>query len=336
MQKCILQTTDPRQQRRSTDATRYVRSHQTRAHAEASAWPSTTSVVALPRQDSPRLRHSACEAIFGKGSEHDATAGELPSSDGAPLVEIGGWRAHEGAVVSIQYVPGASDAAGNAPDGSEDFTSRATGLLLTSSADGNVSLWSRNGSHIGIFGVSPRRSLHVPTTWATPVIELPQLTAEKEVGSVKVGSVKHGFSNISETEKFVLAAAEAQRHEAALERQEHLLYQDTKAKLERRTARKGDILGSAASEMDSTTLETARQTARNQLSRYCPLSRSSGLRQLPRSGEFSSLLRFAVLLAHAYSCVPCARTPAFLLIVNPEYTNSWTVHPFRSKSFSCL
>ena len=118
--------------------------------------------------------------------------------------------------MSIQCVPGASDAAGSAPGGSEDFTSRATGLLLTSSADGNVSLWSINGSHIGIFGVSPRRSLHDPTTWAAPVEGLPQLTAEKEVGSVKVGSVKHGFSTISETEKFVLAAAEAQRHEAAL------------------------------------------------------------------------------------------------------------------------
>ena len=152
------------------------------------------------------------------------------------MFELGGWKAHDDEVASIQYIaPGATGMVVGHGSASE-------GLLLTSSTDCNIALWTMGGSCIGIFGVSTTWSLQNPLTWENVVDKLPQIVPESEEAGQ--GDIE------TETPEMQMVAAREKLKADALRGQEELERRVLRRGLERRVLRKG---GGMESYMDDTT-----------------------------------------------------------------------------------
>ena len=162
---------------------------------------------------------------------------------GAPaaVFELGGWRAHKDSCVSVAYVR------------------YQPGFLLTASTDCDVTLWSLEGSQIGVFGVREKPwSLMDRTTWTRAVTSLPQLGADGEVlaGGQTSAEILEAtaLSAFRDGEQFVhakapdmVALAERRRQEGrdadqtreeASKRQMEVYYSQAKSRLDRRVLRK--------------------------------------------------------------------------------------------------
>lgn len=173
-------------------------------------------------------RGSPCSREAGSPRSISKAMSSVAASRGAPVFELGGWRAHEGSVVSIQYVSshGLSLLPGN------------DGLLLTASDDGNVSMWTLDGSHVGIFGVSPMWSLTDSNSWQSCSESLPQIAKEEQTTVARMAK--------PESIETIRQAEEVEKDQQHQERQEQMLYQEIKSRLERRVTRKrGDTLETA-------------------------------------------------------------------------------------------
>eukprot|EP00741_Cyanophora_paradoxa_P015874 tig00020909_g15325.t1 len=133
--------------------------------AEHGGHPKGEAIVALCADESDSFLFTGDAAghvkvwdvskLSGEAREAAAAAAAAASEGGTAreFVELYHWRAHESALVSLDFVD-------------------KNQMLLTGSVDGSICLWTLNGAFVGVFRPQSYWSLSDPSTWANPVPNL--------------------------------------------------------------------------------------------------------------------------------------------------------------------